>query len=674
MCASSMKSLQLIDTMAPLFAFCNDCDFMTFDGYREVHGFLDTLGLPAGDSFWLFDPSGSEMALFTHDLDHKGPRHDELLAEIVAGRIDVLHSAGSYGAKFNRGYRPERRLIGGALDYLAKHGARPRIWSNHGDAFNTQNIGASRPAAHHLGDQPTSDTYVLDLLLDFGIEFYWIDHLLIDRADIAYRVVGTESTRAGPLINTFARFMGMPVSPNGKNLGLQLCAENLADIVRLKQATVLYQHWGCDHDTQQRAFTPPGGEVLGSASRASLAHLASLHASGEIHVCRLHDLLTQEKARPLGDDAQRVGAVVVMPDKSKPDNFYFNQYNKHSVGYFRERLAGMGVHGSAALDAGCGVGQWSFALADLGFTEVAGIDYSEQALSYLAQINARLRQHSPHFERASIEQLPFGDQRFDFVLSYGVIFCARVDVALREFFRVLRAGGSSYICLNADGWYQYLIDQRFRDSPLSTKRSYAFALWNAFFDRVGGTARFQSLRDDATVRAMMGIATSPLSPDASRQLLACVAAYSDPLTLRVMQSYSDVIAQLLGEFCRAAFERLAPQGGPTSPVPVAATTWPGIDALLRLLRRSAPPKTSMVQPSLVSDYLPFILPEGTTQGRAYQPEEFEMLARATGFGSFTWAPDAGLSRSPGGVPVRSIYAPDYRGMPAVWECLLHRSA
>ena len=107
---------------------------MTRRGFEEVHGFFDELNLPVGDSFWLFDPSGGDMGLFTHDLTHPGPQHAWLLEQISSGVIDVIHSAGSYGARFNRGYRPDRSKIEKALVYLDKHAVVPKIWTNHGDA------------------------------------------------------------------------------------------------------------------------------------------------------------------------------------------------------------------------------------------------------------------------------------------------------------------------------------------------------------------------------------------------------------------------------------------------------------------------------------------------------------------------------------------------------------
>lgn len=660
---------------------------MSFQGYREVHAVLDEFQLPAGDSFWLFDPSGSDMALFTHDLSNKGPRHDEILEEIHAGRIDVLHSAGSYGEKFNRGYRPNRKMIGGALEYLQMNGVSPKIWSNHGDVYNFQNLGGSHPSAHHQGDLPGSEAYVLDLLLQFGIEFFWLDRLLVSDAEIAYRIVGTESSRDGHRINTFTRFSGLPVGPNGQNLAQQLSISNLESLRRNQQSTVLYQHWGCDHDENNHAFTPEPGKTLGGASIEALRRLAEAHSAGSIRVCGLYELLKLEQARPLGDDAQRVGSVVVAPDQTKSDNFYFNQYNKHSVGYFKSRLENLQITGTSALDAGCGVGQWSFALADMGFLDVVGIDASEHALSYLAQMTDRLRQSSPRFVSGDIEKICYPNLRFDFLVSYGVIFCAHVDIALTEFFRVLRPGGKAYICLNADGWYQYLIDVRFRDSSMEVKRAYALPLWNAFYSRVGGVERFNQLLDNSGTSLKLDIQHSPLPVADARQLLRLLVGSDLQKCAEIVASYSDDIAQLLAEFCRACFHRISKERSFGKPNGVLLNTskLSGFSEVVRSWRaklsillagignftKENPLKMERTAPSHL-DYIPFIQLTGSTQNRAYQPDEFEKLAHSIGFEDFEWAPDGRLMRTAGEPSVHPIYESDYRGAPAVWECLLSR--
>jgi ubiquinone/menaquinone biosynthesis C-methylase UbiE len=98
--------------------------------------------------------------------------------------------------------------------------------------------------------------------------------------------------------------------------------------------------------------------------------------------------------------------------------------------------------GAAVLDAGCGPGHLLEALARRGF-QVSGMDGSEQMLQ---GAEVRLRAAQPEFpfvlKQGDIEHLPFGDARFDLVLSTGVIEYLKGDAdVLREMHRVLRPGG-----------------------------------------------------------------------------------------------------------------------------------------------------------------------------------------------------------------------------------------
>jgi SAM-dependent methyltransferase len=465
-------------------AFCNDCDLMSWRGYLEVHGFFDSLNIPARDSFWLFDPSGSDMALFTHDINHKGPRHNELLEGISSGRFDVLHSAGSYGAKFNAGYKPNRKLVAQGLEYLAKHARVPNIWSNHGDVNNIQNIGGAFPGDHHKGDIPESEIYIIDLLIEHGIKYFWLDRLLVTDDGLPCRIVAEEMCRSGHIIKTFSRFNGVDWAPNGQNLYQQITPERLTRLIELKQDIVLYQHWGCHHTSDRTAYTPTG-DALVKESRDALLRLADLYHKGELKVTHLYDLLEKEDRKSLAEEAQRIGAYMVRTEKGKEDIFYYNQYNKHSIGYFQRRIRQLGLSGASALDAGCGVGQWSFAMTG-DFHDITGIDYNDTAYKYLTDMTARLRQSSPSFDKGNIESLPYPDKRFDAVICYGVIFCADVERVINEISRVLKPGAEAYICLNADGWYEYLHDERFADSPEEKRIIYVVPLWNATYRRMGG--------------------------------------------------------------------------------------------------------------------------------------------------------------------------------------------
>ena len=99
------------------------------------------------------------------------------------------------------------------------------------------------------------------------------------------------------------------------------------------------------------------------------------------------------------------------------------------------------------LDAGCGTGGMLAAVRKKFLqAQLTGIDQSEHALELVAgrRIDARLL-------RASVHELPFPENAFDFVLSLDVWSHAGVDDALaaHEAHRVLRPGGMLILNLAA---------------------------------------------------------------------------------------------------------------------------------------------------------------------------------------------------------------------------------
>ena len=91
------------------------------------------------------------------------------------------------------------------------------------------------------------------------------------------------------------------------------------------------------------------------------------------------------------------------------------------------------------LDAGCGTGGM-LAHVRASFPEAAltGMDFSERALELTAQ-----RGLGAELVQGSTDQLPFGDEQFDVVLSLDVIVLHGIDdrKAVEEMHRVLRSGG-----------------------------------------------------------------------------------------------------------------------------------------------------------------------------------------------------------------------------------------
>ena len=247
--------------MIPGLAFCNDIDFADWATYREVHHVLsEEFGIEAEDSFWLFDPGGSEMALFKGSMSEKGVRHDELLDEIQNGRLTILHSAGNF-SRSNTALRPCRRQIAECLAYVRERAKIPQIWTNHGDEGDIQNIGGEAPT-YQKGDDPSSEIYLLDLLLQSGFRFFWTDHhssnefIFLPMSPPYPQLLVKEKTRSGHTITCFLRYRGaLPKAPDAQTLGQQLTEQNMERLIQSKGATVIYQHWCTHRDREGRPYT-----------------------------------------------------------------------------------------------------------------------------------------------------------------------------------------------------------------------------------------------------------------------------------------------------------------------------------------------------------------------------------------------------------------------------------
>jgi SAM-dependent methyltransferase len=155
--------------------------------------------------------------------------------------------------------------------------------------------------------------------------------------------------------------------------------------------------------------------------------------------------------------------------------WYFQSLHGH-LG--RELSGHLGTR-AEVLDAGCGTGglirrlsakqpQWGW----------AGVDLSSIALE-LAR-----RRSGPEVDlrEASVTALPWGDGRFDAVVSADVLYHVDDDAAaLREFFRVLRPGGIVVLNLPAYPWLWSYHDEAVHSRRRYTRSGVLRALRTAGF-------------------------------------------------------------------------------------------------------------------------------------------------------------------------------------------------
>jgi SAM-dependent methyltransferase len=95
------------------------------------------------------------------------------------------------------------------------------------------------------------------------------------------------------------------------------------------------------------------------------------------------------------------------------------------------------VRGKRVLVAGCNRGEDCRWFVELGARRVDGVDIIDE-------IGAAFRHPAVHYHRASVEDLPFGEE-FDLSYSHATLeHVPRVDLAIPELVRVLKVGGVTY--------------------------------------------------------------------------------------------------------------------------------------------------------------------------------------------------------------------------------------
>ncbi|MHC4661671.1 MAG: hypothetical protein ACYS8W_08270 [Planctomycetota bacterium] len=169
-------------------AICNDCDLMSPEDFREIHEFLNTdgktsygegLGLDIGDSvFWYNNNPYEKNQLSYWDLDGKELAGAAFIRDAIKeGWIDCLHTWGDFSHR--GGF--SRKHAETAAEEIEKHGIELRVWLNHGDRHNFQNVSAEY--LESLGDVPKAKTpdgkvypaweYHTDITISAGVRYFW---------------------------------------------------------------------------------------------------------------------------------------------------------------------------------------------------------------------------------------------------------------------------------------------------------------------------------------------------------------------------------------------------------------------------------------------------------------------------------------------------------------------
>jgi 2-polyprenyl-3-methyl-5-hydroxy-6-metoxy-1,4-benzoquinol methylase len=109
------------------------------------------------------------------------------------------------------------------------------------------------------------------------------------------------------------------------------------------------------------------------------------------------------------------------------------------------RLPATWFAGKRCLDAGCGSGRWSYALASVG-AEVVAVDLTDSGVAATRQALDRFP--GAEVYQASLFELPFPHESFDFVMSWGVLHhTASTHAAFRRLVPLVKPGGTLYVML-----------------------------------------------------------------------------------------------------------------------------------------------------------------------------------------------------------------------------------
>jgi len=130
------------------------------------------------------------------------------------------------------------------------------------------------------------------------------------------------------------------------------------------------------------------------------------------------------------------------------------EFGSIDIYLFDQLLKGRLQPGMSILDAGCGGGRNLIYFLRHGF-RVHGVDLSREAISQIRSLASQIApDHSDkRFRVEAVDQMTFGDESFDVVISSAVLHFARDEAnwhaMVNEMWRVLKPGGIFFARLSS---------------------------------------------------------------------------------------------------------------------------------------------------------------------------------------------------------------------------------
>jgi ubiquinone/menaquinone biosynthesis C-methylase UbiE len=191
----------------------------------------------------------------------------------------------------------------------------------------------------------------------------------------------------------------------------------------------------------------------------------------------LAGLYPVEGAPPLNDAAFEAQVSGLFSDVwvSMTDDVYFDQSYEFTKarfeknGYDPEAVFG----GKVCVDAGCGSGKFSAALARFGAAKVIGLDIGEKGLDFARRQAAKVSYGDRlEYRYGSLLDIPLQDGSVDLVWSNGVIHhTLNYERCLSEFARILKPGGTLFLYVNGRFGLFELMQDTLRLSMQAVPRS-----------------------------------------------------------------------------------------------------------------------------------------------------------------------------------------------------------